>query len=129
MVSYATAIPSSSKPGLELKSVRRSGTLAISRSGKGRNRVSQPGIVHGVQAGGLTPARGLLSLPSEIIQDSYSWSPTGDFVAFLARAGQSTSLCLLGTQVGQFRYLAEGGHWFDDEDAHAITPEGSLVRV
>ncbi len=29
----------------------------------------------------------------------------------------------------QFRYLAEGGHWFDDEDAHAITHQGSLVRA
>jgi hypothetical protein len=29
----------------------------------------------------------------------------------------------------QFRYLAEGGVWFDDEDAHAITPEGSRITV
>lgn len=28
-----------------------------------------------------------------------------------------------------FRYLGEGGVWFDDEDAHAITTEGSLVRA
>jgi hypothetical protein len=57
------------------------------------------------QAGG--PARGLVSLPSEIVPDSYSWSPSGDFVAFLARAGQATSLCLLGVPGGQFRYLAD----------------------
>jgi hypothetical protein len=29
----------------------------------------------------------------------------------------------------QFRYLAEGGVWFDDEDADAITAEGSLIRA
>jgi hypothetical protein len=29
----------------------------------------------------------------------------------------------------QFRYLGEGGVWFDDEDAHAITPEGSRLTL
>ena len=29
----------------------------------------------------------------------------------------------------QFRYLGEGGVWFDDDDAQAITPQGSLVTV
>ena len=27
------------------------------------------------------------------------------------------------------RYLGAGGVWFDDEDADAITPEGSLIRA
>ncbi len=29
----------------------------------------------------------------------------------------------------KFRYLGDGGVWFDDPDADAITHEGSLVRV
>jgi hypothetical protein len=29
----------------------------------------------------------------------------------------------------RFRYLGDGGVWFDDPDAHEITPEGSLVRA
>ena len=42
---------------------------------------------------------------------------------------RSVSVAVPKGQEIQFRYLAEGGHWFDDEDADAITPEGSLVRV
>ncbi|HZA73758.1 MAG TPA: hypothetical protein VE476_12725 [Propionibacteriaceae bacterium] len=29
----------------------------------------------------------------------------------------------------QFRYLGEGGVWFDDEDVLAITPEGSRLTL
>jgi hypothetical protein len=42
---------------------------------------------------------------------------------------RSVSVAVPKGQEIQFRYLAEGGLWFDDEDADAITPEGSLVRV
>jgi hypothetical protein len=29
----------------------------------------------------------------------------------------------------KFRYLGAGGVWFDEEDADAITPEGSLINA
>ena len=32
-------------------------------------------------------------------------------------------------QAVKFRYLGAGGVWFDDEDADAITPDGSLIRA
>lgn len=54
-------------------------------------------------------ARELVSLPSEVVPGSYSWSPAGDRVAFLAQAGQQTSLCLVATDGTEFRYLHDLG--------------------
>jgi Tol biopolymer transport system component len=51
----------------------------------------------------------LASLPSEIVPATFNWRPDGHWVAFLARADQATSLCLLGTRSGEFRYLADLG--------------------
>ena len=61
----------------------------------------------------------LASLPSEVMADSYDWSPNGEWVAFLTRAGQITSLCLVGTD-GNFRYLTDLGQ--EDSDPLPIPP-------
>ena len=47
-----------------------------------------------------------LSIPSEIVAGTESWSPDGQHVAFIARAGQVNALCLLGLD-GSFRYVAD----------------------
>lgn len=76
----------------------------------GRQQVPQGGFrtsLRLLQTGGET--RELARLPSEVVPDSYSWSPDGGWVAFLAQAGQLTSLCLLSTASGEFRYLADLG--------------------
>lgn len=52
-------------------------------------------------------ARELVELPSEVVPGSYGWSPGGDAVAFLARAGQLTALCLVRTTDDTFQYLAD----------------------
>jgi hypothetical protein len=51
--------------------------------------------------------RELASLPGEVVPGAYAWSPTGDRLALVARAGQVASLCLLDTAGGAFRYLAD----------------------
>ncbi len=51
--------------------------------------------------------RDLVSLPSEVVAGSYLWSPDSIHVAFLSRAEQTTSLCILNIQSGEFRYLAD----------------------
>lgn len=49
----------------------------------------------------------LLSLPAEVVPGSYSWSATGDGVAFVARSSDTVSLCALRTDGSIFRYLAD----------------------
>jgi hypothetical protein len=52
--------------------------------------------------------RELVAFPGEVVPGSYAWSPDGQRVAFLARAGQLTALCLADAS-GAFRYLADVG--------------------
>jgi hypothetical protein len=47
-----------------------------------------------------------VSLPSEVVPGSELWSPDGQRVAFMARAGALNALCLLGLQ-SDFRYVAD----------------------
>ena len=51
--------------------------------------------------------RDLVTLPSEVVPGSYLWSPNGLSVAFLSSTDQATSLCLLDTRRGQFRYFSD----------------------
>ncbi len=62
----------------------------------------------------------LTTIPSEVVPSSYSWRPDSQWVAFLARADQATSLCLLGTPSGEFRYLADLGR--DDSGPLPFAP-------
>ena len=52
-------------------------------------------------------ARELIALPGEVVPGAYAWSPAGDRVALLVRAGNRTALCLVGTTDGAFRSLAD----------------------
>ena len=47
-----------------------------------------------------------LSIPSEVVPGSESWSPDGQYVTFVAHAGQVNAVCLLGLD-GTFRYVAD----------------------
>lgn len=61
-------------------------------------------------AGAATAApRELIGMPSEIVPDSFTWSPRGDRVALLARSDGRTALCVVGLDGGLFRSLADVG--------------------
>jgi len=51
-------------------------------------------------------AQEVLSLPSDVVPGSDVWSPDGQRVIFLARAGALNALCLLDLE-GKFRYIAD----------------------
>jgi WD40 repeat protein len=53
--------------------------------------------------------REVIALPAMVIPGSETWSPDGRQVAFLAKSGSATSLCLLNLADGGFRYLADTG--------------------
>jgi dipeptidyl aminopeptidase/acylaminoacyl peptidase len=63
---------------------------------------------------GTLEAREVLTLPSDVVPGSDLWSPDGQRVIFLARAGALNALCLLDLQ-GNFQYVA-------DLDPTAIAP-------
>lgn len=51
--------------------------------------------------------REVAQLPSRIAPGSYSWSPNGDSVAFLAQTDDALSLCLLTLVEGRLQYLTD----------------------
>jgi hypothetical protein len=57
------------------------------------------------------------------------WKPGVHKLIRRSNGTRSVTVAVPKGQRIQFRYLGEGGVWFDDEDAHAITPDGSLVEV
>jgi Tol biopolymer transport system component len=51
-------------------------------------------------------AASILTIPSQVVPGTTSWSPDGQHVVFVAHAGAVNALCLLGTD-GTFRYVAD----------------------
>jgi Tol biopolymer transport system component len=58
-----------------------------------------------VAADGHSAAQ-VLSIPSQVVPGTLSWSPDGQHAAFVAHAASLNALCLLGTD-GSFRYVAD----------------------
>jgi hypothetical protein len=57
------------------------------------------------------------------------WLPGAHKLVRRSNGTRSVTVAVPAGEQVKFRYLGEGGVWFDDEDAHAITPEGSLIRA
>ena len=57
------------------------------------------------------------------------WAPGKHKLVRRSNGTRSVTVAVPKGQNIQFRYLGEGGVWFDDEDAHVVTPEGSRITV
>ena len=57
------------------------------------------------------------------------WLPGAHKLIRRSNGTRSVTIAVPAGEQIQFRYLGEGGVWFDDEDAHAITSEGSLIHA
>ena len=57
------------------------------------------------------------------------WKPGAHTLVRRSNGTRSVTVAVPAGQPIEFRYLGEGGLWFDDEDAHAITAEGSVLRA
>jgi hypothetical protein len=75
-------------------------------------------------------------LPDDILDGPISavgtfndWTPGAHKLVRRSNGTRSVSVAVPKGQSIQFRYLGEGGVWFDDEDAQAITSEGSRITV
>jgi hypothetical protein len=67
--------------------------------------------------------------PVSVVGSFNAWTP--GLHPLRKRAGGVRSAAVVvpaGSRV-HFRYLASGGHWFDDADADAITDAGGFVHV
>ncbi len=64
-----------------------------------------------------------------VVGDFNGWRPGRHILVRRADGVRSVAVTVPRNSVLRFRYLAEGGHWFDDPEADVHTPEGGLVRV
>ena len=58
-----------------------------------------------------------------------NWVPGTHKLVRRSNGTRSVSVAGPAGQPVKVRYLGAGGVWFDDEDADAITPEGSLINA
>ncbi|MEV5408674.1 isoamylase early set domain-containing protein [Thermopolyspora sp. NPDC052614] len=63
-----------------------------------------------------------------VVGDFNDWRP-GSHELTRRRNGTRTVSVILPRGTHRFRYLATGGHWFDDENADHIDHEGSLIHL
>jgi 1,4-alpha-glucan branching enzyme len=57
------------------------------------------------------------------------WQPGAHKLVKRSNGTRSVSVAVPAGETVAFRYLGEGGVWFDDPDADLITAEGSLVQA
>ena len=76
-------------------------------SGGERSQIWQLDLAMGGVDAASPAARPLVTLPSAVVPGSFVWSPDGQRVVFLARAGSQRALCVLDLADGAFRYLAD----------------------
>lgn len=63
-----------------------------------------------------------------VVGDFNGWRPGAHELVARRDGSRSVTLTLAPGEY-RFRYLATGGHWFDDETADALVAEGGLLRV
>lgn len=57
------------------------------------------------------------------------WTPGTHKLVRRRNGTRSVTVAVPAGEAIAFRYLGDGGLWFDDDDAHAITDQGSLVQA
>jgi 1,4-alpha-glucan branching enzyme len=67
--------------------------------------------------------------PVSVVGDFNDWTPGKHALVKRANGTRSATVTLPPGTVARFRYLGEGGHWFDDTDADRIDDQGSVLLV
>jgi hypothetical protein len=78
----------------------------------------------------------LFTLDSDVVAGEVSvvgsfngWTAGVDTLVLQDDGTLSATVVVAADQDVHFRYLAEGGMWFDDPDADEITPTGSVIHL
>jgi 1,4-alpha-glucan branching enzyme len=64
-----------------------------------------------------------------VVGDFNGWQPGRHVLVKRTNGTRSVAVALPPGTVQRFRYLAEGGRWFDDPDADQHTHEGGVLHV
>jgi 1,4-alpha-glucan branching enzyme len=67
--------------------------------------------------------------PVSVVGDFNGWTPGAHVLRKRSNGTRSVAVTLPAGQPARFRYLAEGGHWFDDPQADAHEQDGSLLLL
>jgi 1,4-alpha-glucan branching enzyme len=57
------------------------------------------------------------------------WTPGAHRLVKRANGTRSATVTLPAGETVRFRYLAQGGHWFDEPDADVVDSEGCVVST
>lgn len=68
------------------------------------------------------------ALPASVVGEFNDWDPFAHPLKRRSNNTWSASVVLEPGQTYRFRYLGEGGRWFDDEDADAVENGASGTR-
>ncbi len=64
-----------------------------------------------------------------VVGDFNSWTPGAHVLKKRSNGTRSVVVKLPAGEPVRFRYLADGGVWFDDPQAHAHDQQGSLLHL
>jgi 1,4-alpha-glucan branching enzyme len=67
--------------------------------------------------------------PVSVVGDFNGWTPGAHVLRKRSNGTRSVTVILPAGGLVRFRYLAHGGHWFDDPQAHAHDHDGSLLHL
>jgi 1,4-alpha-glucan branching enzyme len=67
--------------------------------------------------------------PVSVVGDFNDWTPGVHVLRKRSNGTRSVTVALPAGAPVRFRYLADGGHWFDDPQADAHAQEGSLLKL
>ena len=67
--------------------------------------------------------------PVSVVGDFNGWTPGAHTLVKRSNGTRSAVVSLPAGTEARFRYLGDGGRWFDDPDADWLDDEGGLVRV
>jgi 1,4-alpha-glucan branching enzyme len=65
--------------------------------------------------------------PVSVVGDFNGWTPGAHVLRKRRNGTRSVAVTLPSGQPARFRYLADGGRWFDDPQADAHDQDGSLL--
>ena len=64
-----------------------------------------------------------------VVGDFNGWRPGRHQLLRRSDGVRSVAVTVPHNSTHRFRYLGEGGEWFDDPEADVHTPDGGVVRV